>query len=315
MNEPMIPYEKISPDDKKQIMQVLIVGNTLAEQHHKIIKGNKKQPSRRKFRVELYKLLKDRICDITVFGHFIPKSDVEKFMAVKNLEWRLLTGYARLLHKRSNHWYRINKNNTPISKNDLFEEAVLGFLDAVHGYKGVNKKGKKIKFLTYAWHCIDHAINRDIWRSRLIPLGSSAAKLVYKYQRIAADEAYLSFEEICDRLELNEKQRLRLTMNLNKIKNASSLADDDEEPKEIFLDNPDSMENGLFPEHLDAISRANLTPWEEKVLHAFLFDGRGWATRVAAANINPVTGQCYSREAPHVALERLKKKILDAQGT
>lgn len=82
-------------------------------------------------------------------------------------EEEIIVKYKRLAHKLAGKLYRLKKDYLDtryMDFEDLTQLAYIGIFDAVRSYK----EDKNVKFMTYAWACVQNRINKDAFREKQV---------------------------------------------------------------------------------------------------------------------------------------------------
>lgn len=89
-------------------------------------------------------------------------------MCIKGMtEEEIIIKYDLLARKLARKLYRTKGgllDTSIMDFEDLLQLAYMGIIDAVRSYK----EDKNVKFMTYAWKCIQNKINRDAFREKQI---------------------------------------------------------------------------------------------------------------------------------------------------
>jgi len=306
---------------------IMSKGNLILKKCHKQSKG---KMSREKFMIALFAKLKNGPCDVNgnipkipsavnIDGVRINKGDVTKILDVKNLEWDILCGIGDFIKKIVNSTH-CNPYNT-LEWNDLYNEAIAAAINAIHYFTRTD-----IKPITYISLVIRrHLFNTVQSDSPMAGISRQSRKLMSKFAEAKRTTEQkvghpVGFDELVEKLGLSDRQCKTLANMLVRVieEQAISVAMDrqgcasrstandftalvkQEKPAVLELD------------EYEAITKADLNPWELDVLVAFLKStpgATGWQTEVASRHINPATGRCFSRAAPAIALKRIRKKI------
>jgi DNA-directed RNA polymerase specialized sigma subunit len=259
----------------------------------------------RAFRLEFFNRERDENGCVTMGDLVIPTADVEKIYALHVWEETLIHGFVRLMKRLIRHADR----DSYLEPGDCLTNASMSLLDAMYQYDGSNK------FITYAYRAVHRGIVRALHRAkRNYPWTNRMRELYRRYQDTRRSiNRPCNFEEVVAVMELEADERSALEAAMSQVFTQGELTmGSNEEGEPEHFDFADRSRLTLDPDQKEAILRAGLDDWELKVLHAFLSGHHGWQTEVAENNINPATGEPYSRRAPHLAMERIKAKILRA---
>jgi DNA-directed RNA polymerase specialized sigma subunit len=243
--------------------------------------------------------------DLNVHGIIIPSSDLKKMQSVKAIEQRVLQSVGRqiiLLARKAAF-----SKSTQLEFEDYYNEALMSAINAVYSYTKVD-----IAFTTFVQRAIKNKFSNINNANRATSPVSQSAKVNYKnYSLIRANNPELSFEEIAEQMDLNEKELFSLRSMFVSVTPVSQIGDEDMDGENILSRIPDNSTKAVVFEKFDEIvNETEMDEWEKTVLNAFLSGkDHGWASEVAAQNINPATNAPYSRRAPRIALDRVLDRI------
>lgn len=213
---------------------------------------------------------------------------------VKQIEEDLVLKYQALVNKLAYRW---------ASCEDAVSEANIGLLHAIRGYSN-----SSVKFMTYAYKTITN---------HLMVFGDPNYKLKSAYTKCKVElendgGRFYTFEEVCDFMELNDKEKNLLAASMHKNVSLDKVADSFDKSQKNPLDS--SILSELKSNFSEIVKSIHLDDWEKIVLNAYLSASNkaGWQTEIARSTINPKTNKPYSRRAPHVAMQRIKEKIKEA---
>jgi len=300
-------------------------GNLILKRCHKQSKG---KMSREKFMIALFAKLKNGPHDkngdsskipaaVNVSGVRINKGDVAKILDVKNLEWDILCAIGDFIKKMVNQTHR-NPYNT-LEWDDLYNEAIAAAINAIHYFTRTD-----IKPITYISSVIRrHLFNTVQSDSPMAGISRQSRELMSKFAEAKRTTEQkvghpVGFDELVEKLGLSDRQCKTLANMLVRVieEQAISVAMDAGSSQGTANDFTALVKQEkpavLEIDEYEAITKADLNPWELDVLVAFLESTpgtTGWQTEVANRHVNPATGRCFSRAAPAIALKRIRKKI------
>lgn len=303
----MIPYKKISEDRKKVLDALMREGNVVLKKHHDILKNNLSIPkcNRIKFLNLILNECKNTAVDLHVGGVFIPKQDVEKILAVKNIEWEVLCGYSKAIWKIASRHRPIDSST---SQEDLLSEATHSAIVSIYHFTKEN-----IKFITFLQHCVNRHLTYRV--GSFSHLSKRAFDLVTKYKRIKNKaNGPCNFHNIVDQMDLSDKEIKILKDALSKTNNYSDLNIEDVNFMADNRENNHEEKNEDKDRINEIISSLDLSVLERSVLDGFLHSNKNSKTSMGLGTfakniINPVTGKPYSRQALSLAWNRVKDKI------
>jgi len=296
-----LPYEPMSPE-RKQFVHYLMM--TAA----KAIDACRGHYSRVKFRGELMKRLDDT--DPVVFGIPIPPPTIEAVRACKNIEWEVVKAYSRLVHLVLKKWTLRGECVSYTDTEDIRQEGLCALIDAMYSFQGVHK-GQKVNFITFAYKVMSRrmgkAVNATIVDHLRRP--SYIQDLMAKYDRVKQTLGPASPSEVMDTMGLTPVQRIKMAR-------ASLRVIIDEESKRGSLISASLLIHAKETERLEPDEKQSLvnimgqlSPFERAVLVGCISGGYGWQAEVASQFVNPKTQKPYSRRAPHVTLEKIRKLV------
>lgn len=321
----MLEYVKI-PDDQIKTYQRLVAAGGVALREAHTGKNKTKWNNRSDFRGHLFHLVDSGNRPKAL--RLIRASELDKVLAVRAIEVRMLEGFFGLVCQRAKAW-----SNSTVSSDDLEQEATLALLDAIYYYTDPS-----IKFITYATNIIENTLISVCTTDGVIrkpDCGKTRALLEAYYEAMATFNRSVGFEEAAavtvigeDRRSLTTKEVNQLRRLLVMVNDQSSEVTENGQVQNDYTANArpvpvsssgssgaywrGSDDNAAF--HSDErealrllVERADeLDAWDQAVLKAWIEDGtNGWQTRVAKDNINKFTGRPYSRAAAKIAMDRL----------
>lgn len=309
-----IPTHKATEAEKDEQDKIMRRGNKVFHQYHERVKARVQgtgdgRYSRIRFRKELYDAHKSNPKRIEVRGIVISQSDFSIINKIKEVEFQVLSTYSRLIFKIAKKWSVIDSN---MSFEDYYNEAVSATIKAMWGFVKEN-----IKFVTYLhWALHRHMLNFTNENKPMSAWTQENKKLYGDFEQIRRENGMdIGFDEIVKLMGLSEKEvgdlRSMLTKVINQVEFSKGLSVESEMPNSLGIYSAEQKEVKpvLDFDQMEAIRRTPMTDWERQVLDAYLQGGRGWASDVARNNVNPETGQPYSRRAPKIALDRVLARI------
>jgi RNA polymerase sigma factor (sigma-70 family) len=307
----MLKHINISETTNKEMLAAMAIGNPVLAKWHLTVRkklcrkvGNPDLTySMHKFRTALFKL--DPANPIAIEGVNIPKVDVAKIFAVKEFEGIVVQGYYKLVYRVM---HKVERDSY-LSEEDCASYGMIGLLQALYQFNVT----KKVKFITYATWVIRRHIQRALNRAkRNYPWSQRMLDLWQKFEQTKRDlNRPCNFEEVVSIMNLNKKERAALEAACRKMIGQSNVKEEDNGQRFGIENLPaPTKTHQLDADQLASVEQANLSDWEKNVLMAYLSGGRGWQTEVAKNNINPETGKPYSRMAPHIAMDRIREKIM-----
>lgn len=342
MKNQVIPQKSLNKTHRAQCYAIMRRGNPVLHEWHSLVaiaRDLGREYTRSDFRIELFQHLNGgcRVVLLPLPGTTyagnprtirIPASDVQLMCAVRDIQDTMLQGYSKMVSKIARSWSERNGNSEFPSFWDFYGEATLTMMDAIYGF---TKKGTQ--FSTFAWSAINNRMI-NVW-NEANPLSCWTGR--DRKLREALSDARLqingpcNFQDLLDHMGINESERIALERTFPHIVWASSITKDGSCPnREEIQDytaqgvdircvsiglpkDPEELHRKLTPTQTQIIETLQLTEFEWAVLEASYEDGkRGWQTRVAKRNINPITEKPYSRRAIWIILKRIKERLQQA---
>jgi hypothetical protein len=316
----IIPYVPLPPEQLQANLKVIRKASNLIRQHSDRIFGPKK---RRVFRK---KLLAN---ELKARSYKIPKKDSQAILAVKNLEFEMLCGFARLIKKHSFNWWSMSHCFTNGEKDDYCQAASMAFIDALYAYRG---RIKKASFITFAWRCIHNRMISYVGKNSAGLFGGMSASNFILLGRFEVEQAKANgpttVDETIAKMDLNteDEECLRASMIQIVAESQINLVNSEEDHQANLLEgyatNGDytrfSVRNRVYreedklePDMWDAIKKAKLTQLETDILFGSLLPYWGWKTDIANNHINPGTGKKWTRQRLCRALPDILAKITE----
>lgn len=305
----VIPYKALTAVEKKNFAVIMANGNIVAKAFYNAVRKSPQKPERYTYRQFRKEVKESNGNEITLHGVVIPKKSVYEIMAVNDIEWPVLCGISNMISRIVN---KCRKGNTFFG--DLYNEAVAKAIEAIHGYDKT-----EIEFTTYAWHTIYRKVIAVANQKTLAGVNDEHYKLQKAFDATKMMmNCPATFDEVCDTMNMSEKDRRILEMSSRKVFGQSDMSwDDDEEHDYTVLSTTINDDWKPIIDHMDyseIIKDIKLSDLEKTVLNAFLTSSskNGWKTTVADSIVNPRTGKKYTRAAPALILRRVLKKIRKA---
>lgn len=312
----VLDYKPLGEKELQDVLRVAIPGNVLLHGLYKTAKDNRTGPKNlTDFRLGLYEV--EPVGDIVPYcGLEIPLADYNKILAVRTVEKKLLQGFAYMVLNRVFSW-----TEKPSVAEDIYDEAIAALIDAIYGYRQGN-----IAFMTYAYKTVNNRLIRYFNQANpMCPWTTRDCKIFRRYRKVLAQaNRPMTFDEACEVMEATDKEiKILSRMLVRRISTVKPRSDDssemqDENILEMSCHEPPSLD----PDQREALSKVlpELTEFERDVLDAMLEGGYGWQNRVATLKfdpktqeyvprLNPKTGKPYSRQAPKVALDSIRRKL------
>jgi len=325
----VIPFIPIQTKEEQRYLRIMEVGNRLLKNWSERFLGKRKKHTFRQM------LFNGDICiESTSFcsscEHYsIPRSDYDKIMDVREIEWNMLCGFAPLARSHAKHW------NLRIEE-DLFEDlsqvAHLALLDAIYGYiPSRSSEGyKRANFMTYAWRVIQRRLRREVENHcmpLLPPSADSARELMMKFEYFRRHyNDHLTFDAAAELMGLTQEQQRVLSSAMVNVMRESEMYwtsqnkwDCENNPVRndytIFAANlnvDEPIDVGLVEDVKLCIKLANLSDFQADLLVASQTPYHGW--KAAVAERHGRTRQASS-QAFKKACELVRKKYYEHFGS
>lgn len=310
----LIPEHKATVEEKDNQDKIMRRGNKVFHKYHERVKSKVEgtgdgRYSRMRFRKELYEAAKSNPEKIVVRGISISKNDFTIINKIKEIESDVLATYSRLFIKFAKKWNTIDSS---LSFEDYYNESVAAAIKSMWGFVK-----DEIKFMTYLHMTINrHLMNFTNENKPLSHWTQTNKKLYGDFEQMRRETGMdIGFDEIVKLMGLGSQEIDDLRCMLTKVISQIEFSKDGNSEEDssnsigIFSAVQPEAKPVLDYDQMEAINRTPMTDWERKVLDAYLEGGRGWASDVARNNINPDTGEVYSRRAPRLALDRVLARI------
>lgn len=323
-----VPYTKLNSIQEAFCLDKLVECNKLIKRWATYF-GNKQQQKFRKnlfnsvkkpdLMVEMKKIIPAEFhsefsvdCKVILAVHASPEVSLDG----NTVEFAMICSYSALARKHAKKHYKQNKDTITISLGDYLDEAYISLIDCVYGYSD-----RAIAFSTYCWKAMKNRMNKTTnHQNAFCPLTNPHIKLVQKYEeKRKTYNDHVTFDEVTLALGLSEKDTKTLASIMAKVYNESSMkvssnSDDNVTNDYTYLSGSARNEDEIFKNMTrlgvqNAISVANLTEFEMKVLRASMEEPWGWQTELADNNINPKTGKPYTKTWIGTVLSHAQKKV------
>jgi hypothetical protein len=304
-------------------------------------------PERPRFRAQLLQIAGKQAKAISLHDITIPKTDIQKIMDVKAVEGEILIGYSRMALQITRKWSKNQRDNT-ITVGDLYNEAIIGLMHAIFYYTRKDVKfstycnwimkrrlrgkcNQTTPLSVLPNHAVDlrqkyeeirKTINSPTTFQQIVDLmqiykDGSPRPLTKGEYKILGGSLICVFnqtsfgglhgndghdERISDYTSMGSMEFNGLSGNRDwrvvAMRGKSTL-------RPVFASREESV-----IDLVECIKAIDLSSFEKLVLEGFLQDGTsGWKTRIAAGNINPETGNPYTKMGVCFAWKRIIKKL------
>jgi hypothetical protein len=303
-----IPFVSLSEAEKFRLEHSLRERNRLLAHYHDLFKAASGLQKHK--RCEFFKTVSGHNgSSLSIGGVDIPAEDVSKISEIKEIEWRLICGFSKLITKLAHKWHGATEDAS-IGMDDLEGEALQAAVySAIHFTK-------EERYSTFLYHCVNRHMAKLCCRAgSLSGVSRGCAKTKRKFQKLIMEEG-ATFDSVVDKMGLSERQARRLQFSLTKVRTAS---DSPEDSREITAVDKQAVPSEKYETSLleSLIPTLELSDLEKAVLEGFMKSptGRLGIGSVSKNLINPKTNKPYTRMSFTLAWQRVKKKIADAYGT
>ena len=212
------------------------------------------------------------------------KNTVHPILDNRNIEISVIEGYCPLLNEWSGN------------QDDMRQELIIQCLFCLYYFTDETKN-----LLSFIRKSLLRARNRCINGNKLIRVPSKHFKLKRAIEKQKLINPSLSIVDICQKLQISERQFKLLEENRVVDKVIESLFDVDGLRHDVPARESECTENRSITE--DQINNAPLSDLQRKVLIASLTGKHGWKSKLAKETINSSTNKPYSKMAITVAYD------------
>jgi DNA-directed RNA polymerase specialized sigma subunit len=303
----MIPFVGLSEEKKLELERSLRERNLILARYHGFFTSaaGVEDHKRRDF---FNMIVESGPGDIELSGVRIPASDVAKICEIKDIEWRLIQGFSKLISKMARKWHD-STNDLSLDVEDLESEA---FQAAVYSVLHFTKEER---YSTFLYHCVNRHISKICSKSGgLSGISRECSKRRRRCQKLLLEEG-ATFDSVVGEMGLSDRQIRRLHFSLTKVRAASDLSDEQKEL--VAVDNHPGPSEKYEVSLLEKIvPNLDLNELEKAVLDGFMNSPSGslGIGSLSKNLINPKTNKPYTRMSFTYAWKRVKKKIADACG-
>lgn len=336
----LIPHVDFSPEEKRQVAESMVRSNLPVKAIHKIIQERsfKNCPNKlsfRKFRLDLAKAIDvfdmlrrgKQVQGVVVHpngitqyesvtssgngvlemhGTCIPNEVVDGIRTLRSQEYRIMTGYSKLVYRESRRWFKSSMIDETFG--DFYDECVMAAMNAIYNYSKIETQFSTYLTTTIYNHML-HFVNERINGK----LNQEDIDLVVRYRNMEKQiNGPKRFDDICDLLNFSQSDRNSLNKAMGTIRCQSQITTDEVDSPNDFIDSfPEPEQLRLDIDQQAAIANAPLTEWERTVLEAFIAsEGRsGCLSEIAGKTINPKTNKPYSRASAGQVLASAFEKV------
>lgn len=340
-----LPYAPMTPERTEETSQIMRVGNVELQKIYEsvLLENNlkKKQYVRTDFRQDVFQWMQlanrpkqfaPNINGLKLKGVKVSDSVLRRITDVRFIQDEVLSGFSLLIEKLAlQRWKKHRKSSLGVQ--DLYNEGIMGAINAIYGYSR-----EDAVFMTFLYTCVLRKMSSAILKDNILSPWSSEAVVLHRTYEEAVLEFNkpVTFQEVCDHCQFTDAEVRIVAMTLKEVQRGWDMQHGlkmNYGEKSCFVQESEcaivngksiakprvgntgiwSNDNVLDIDQREAIERARLqmSKFEKAVLDACMLDGlHGWQSNVASLNINPSTGKPYSRMATSLAMERIKKLVL-----
>ena len=298
-----IPFVSLSEEEKLGLERSLRERNCLLAHYHELFKAANNLHKHKK--CEFFNMVLDSNgASLSLNGVNIPSEDVAKMSEIKDIEWKLICGFSKLITKVAHKWQGA-ADDASIGVEDLEGEALqTAVYSAIHFTK-------EERYSTFLYHCVNRHMAKLCSRTgSLSGVSRGCAKTRRKYQRLLMEEG-ATFDSVVVKMGLSEQQIRRLQFSLTKVRTASDVTEGEKEL--TVVDNQVAPSEKYETSVLDSlIPKLELSELERAVLEGFMKSptSRLGIGSISKNLINPKTNKPYTRMAFTLAWQRVKKLSL-----
>jgi DNA-directed RNA polymerase specialized sigma subunit len=222
----------------------------------------------------------------------------------RTVEQALMANYSHLAKKFA-VWASRRRRH---SYKDMLQEAYICVFKAIHRWNP-DRGGNMTTLLWWMMNNrLQNASNADGPFSRI---KNKDSKMVGKYRKMERSKPQLSFEQICDALNMTAEDR----QVVRHILSGATLQSDVERSGASYSDiaqqrgqnHADAIQDAMWVEEI--LTAAKLSPLEIKIIRSSMEPYNGWQSDIAKKTINPRTNLPLTRAAIGQMLQAAQKKI------
>jgi DNA-directed RNA polymerase specialized sigma subunit len=297
-----IPHSDLSPEEKRECMEVMRTGNDLMKAWAEDFYGRKNLTTRLRRGLFKWKANPADPEAISPEQAGIPDSVMDVILKVKSIESKVMFGYVRMVVGLSRRFLWATKFSY-LDMDDLILEGLIALRDAIYSFSN-----EKAEFSTYAHWAVKRRLRRKIYKaSDLGQLGETALRLLegyYKHQRILQKQ--LGYEPnrttVMAAMNLTWEQEDHLEAMFRRVVRSSDMqvGFEDSNPYENLGEDNDGPDLDMLSfEH--AVEASDM---ERELIQAALRGEERFRSKIAQKHINPETNKPYSRMSATNMLRR-----------
>jgi hypothetical protein len=351
MKTMFIQHVELTADQKSDLAQVMVAGNSILKSAHAKAKtvalrlqSNPRYP-RSLFRNQLFKAL-DMFTQhrkggrdigvaempngilqygaflynngsIDVYGSHLSAEDLKALALVRFNESRILASCAKMISKEARRWVgQIDGQEFA----DLYQEVCIAAVNCIYGY---SKAG--VKFSTYLQNALHRRMinvmsenyggHRLTNEQRTLMVQYNKSKQMVELERGGQP---VCFEEMVKLMGLKPKQIARLSQAFKRSIVESDIAFEtgDDKDSRLLSSIEDHREHEIKFDEGSILNKIEFTEWEKLILTTYLDSNNGkeryWQKKLEG-HVNPQTQKPYSRQGVALCLNRIFTKIRSFQ--
>jgi hypothetical protein len=214
----------LTASEKAQYEQVMRAGNTRLQFWHEQVKDEldlNKKFTRSRFRAKIFGIVDDpnfqeiesEMSDhwklvnrkVTSIIKRIPRADIVKIVAVRDIELDVMAGYIRMVADLADKWNR-REHDSSVTLNDLISEGSLKLHESIYYYT------KEVQFITFAWHAVNRKMTSLCTKTTMLcDRTNEITSLLQAYE--AARKSFngpCNNEEIYRKMKITDEEKMRL---------------------------------------------------------------------------------------------------------
>lgn len=318
-----IPKTRMTKEQSKHAMKILDSGNILLRKWSVY----DKKKCARLFRNAIFEgqtnprnvipenLMPEFDCDRVV----ILAAKRTTFEDGRTVEEAVLQNYAGIAERLA-YKYVLRNNNT-FEFSDFVQEGYMQIIECMYSWLAKFE----VEMSTFVYCSIKRRYAKLINTGNLFcPLTNSDIDLILQYQSIKEKSNSCTFDEIVSKMELDYEQSIGMSRLFCKIINHSQIENKSNrhhredgfgnDYTHLSVESHNDVNTTEQNEYVkNIISKANLTPLEDELIHIAMESHKaGWQSEFAKTHVSPKTGKPYSRMRITQILESAREKIRKA---
>lgn len=220
----LVEPKNLTAAEKAQQEQVMRAGNTRLKFWHEQVKEElelTKKYTRSRFRATIFGVV-DNIDFAPIESKMseswkpvhrkiikiikkIPRADIVKIVAVRDIESEVMAGYIRMVADLAEKWYR-REHDPSVTLKDLMSEGSLKLHECIFYYT------KENQFITFAWHAVNRKMNTVCTKTTMLcDRTNEITSLLKRYEETRKSfNGPCNSEEIYRKMKLKDDEKIRL---------------------------------------------------------------------------------------------------------